>query len=66
MDVLSSTEFHSKILLEKYPWSVLLNSGNIVVRIFAIKLSLNLLLNGEMDAQFQQTLLNSILGNFFR
>nr|CAD2197243.1 unnamed protein product [Meloidogyne enterolobii] len=61
MDVLSSTEFHSKILLEKYPWSVLLNSGNIVVRIFAIKLSLNLLLNGEMDAQFQQTLLNSIL-----
>nr|CAD2123994.1 unnamed protein product [Meloidogyne enterolobii] len=61
MDVLSSTEFHSKILLENYPWSVLLNSGNIVVRIFAIKLSLNLLLNGEMDAQFQQTLLNSIL-----
>uniref|UniRef100_A0A915N8H9 Integrator complex subunit 7 n=1 Tax=Meloidogyne javanica TaxID=6303 RepID=A0A915N8H9_MELJA len=61
MNVLSSTEFHSKILLESYPWSVLLNFGNIVVRIFAIKLSLNLLLNGEMDAQFQQTLLNSIL-----
>uniref|UniRef100_A0A915NSN9 Integrator complex subunit 7 n=1 Tax=Meloidogyne floridensis TaxID=298350 RepID=A0A915NSN9_9BILA len=61
MNVISSTEFHSKILLESYPWSVLLNFGNIVVRIFAIKLSLNLLLNGEMDAQFQQTLLNSIL-----
>ncbi|KAL7079635.1 hypothetical protein ACQ4LE_001864 [Meloidogyne hapla] len=61
MDVLSLTEFHNKILLASYPWSVLLNSGNIVVRIFAIKLSLNLLLNGEMNAQLQQKLLNSIL-----
>ena len=56
--------------LEKHPWTELLHNQDIVVRIFAIKVSLNMIQTGGDDDgkanQFNKNaLLESILGNLY-
>uniref|UniRef100_A0A914GU08 Integrator complex subunit 7 n=1 Tax=Globodera rostochiensis TaxID=31243 RepID=A0A914GU08_GLORO len=62
LEVLSTSEKHNKILIEEHKWISLLNDVNVVLRIHAINLALNLVQqNSAANAHFGPLLFDAII-----